>query len=214
MVDLRLASDARDHRSETLALWDYRRRVESLYAEVRRIGVGEEAWQVWRQARDELFATHPQSAIPEAERASFTGLSYFPYDPSWRIVAEVEPAPAEAVAVAHSDARSTPFTRVGVVHLSHDGRDLELCLYWLDTYGGGMFLPFSDATNGAETYGGGRYLLDTAKGADLGGEGSMVVLDFNFAYHPSCVHDPRWSCPLAPRENRLDHPIAAGERLS
>lgn len=76
-----------------------------------------------------------------------------------------------------------------------------------------MFLPFRDETNGSETYGGGRYLLDTVKGADLGHRADKVVLDFNFSYHPSCVHDHRWSCPLAPPDNHLAIGIEAGERL-
>src|SRR5438094_612159 len=82
-----------------------------------------------------------------------------------------------------------------------------------DIYGGGVFLPFRDATSGRTTYGGGRYLLDTAKGADLGVRSDELVLDFNFAYHPSCVHDSTWTCPLAPLENRLAAPIDAGERM-
>ena len=77
-----------------------------------------------------------------------------------------------------------------------------------------MFLPFRDGTSGNQTYGGGRYLLDTAKGADLGTEDGGLVLDFNFAYHPSCVWDDRWSCPLAPPGNRLDIEVLAGEGLS
>ncbi len=74
-----------------------------------------------------------------------------------------------------------------------------------------MFIPFRDATSGQTTYGGGRYLLDTAKGADLGTNGDALVLDFNFAYHPSCHYDPQWVCPLAPPPNRLAVPIEAGE---
>jgi uncharacterized protein (DUF1684 family) len=82
-------------------------------------------------------------------------------------------------------------------------------------YAGGLFLPFRDATNGTETYGAGRYLLDAAKSADLGGdpERRSLILDFNFAFQPSCAFDPRWSCPLSPPENRLDLRIEAGERL-
>jgi uncharacterized protein (DUF1684 family) len=87
-------------------------------------------------------------------------------------------------------------------------------MFWLLDYSGGFFLSFRDATCGDETYGAGRYLLDTAKGADLGtDENGRVVLDFNFAYQPSCSYDPRWSCPLPPRENWLTMPIRAGERL-
>jgi uncharacterized protein (DUF1684 family) len=75
-----------------------------------------------------------------------------------------------------------------------------------------VYLCFADATSGDETYGAGRYLLDTVKGSDLGSENGSLVLDFNFAYNPSCCYDPRWVCPLAPPENRLPIPIRGGER--
>ena len=83
-------------------------------------------------------------------------------------------------------------------------------------YAGGLFIPFRDATNGHETYGAGRYLIDSAKGADLGGDPATgrLTIDFNFAFQPSCAFDPRWACPLAPPENRLDRPIRAGERIA
>ncbi|HET6230785.1 MAG TPA: DUF1684 domain-containing protein, partial [Longimicrobiaceae bacterium] len=74
-------------------------------------------------------------------------------------------------------------------------------------------LPFADATSGVDTYGGGRYLYDTIKGADLGAHERTIVLDFNFAYNPSCAYDERWSCPLAPAENRLGFEVRAGERV-
>jgi uncharacterized protein (DUF1684 family) len=98
--------------------------------------------------------------------------------------------------------------------LEREGHEIRLTLLWLEGYGGGLFLPFRDATCGVETYGGGRYLLDQVKGADLGvrAEGDLV-LDFNFAYHPSCAHDPRWTCPLAPPGNVIAQPVRAGEML-
>jgi uncharacterized protein len=102
-----------------------------------------------------------------------------------------------------------PFVRFGAFDL--DVGSLEV--FWLDAYGGGVFIPFRDATSGSSTYGGGRYLLDTAKGADLGSIDDRLVLDFNFAYHPSCVYDPKWVCPLAPPSNRLAVAIEAGERM-
>ena len=82
-------------------------------------------------------------------------------------------------------------------------------VFWLDAYGGGIYLSFRDATSGDSTYGGGRYLLDTVKGADLGADGDRLILDFNFAYQPSCSYDPQWSCPLPPPANRLAFPVAA-----
>ena len=86
-------------------------------------------------------------------------------------------------------------------------------MWWLDQYGGGLFLPLRDATAGDASYGGGRYLLDTAKGADLGADGEGLVIDLNFLYHPSCRYDVRWVCPLAPPGNTIDVPVRAGERL-
>jgi len=88
-----------------------------------------------------------------------------------------------------------------------------LGLFWILGYGGGVFLPFGDQTNGITTYGAGRYLVDTIKGADLGTTANEIVLDFNFAYHPSCAYDVRWVCPLAPPENKLPFPVNAGEQL-
>jgi len=151
--------------------------------------------------------------MPADARSTWTGLYYLPYDPSLRLLAEVEPCDPERFGTDHSGPGSTPLIRFGRVRLRIDDAEVALSLFWLDAYGGGAFLPFRDATNGDTTYGGGRYLLDTAKGADLGHEGATVVIDFNYAYHPSCVHDPRWSCPLAPPENRLPVAIRAGERL-
>jgi uncharacterized protein (DUF1684 family) len=143
----------------------------------------------------------------------FAGLPYFDYDPAWRFEATVEPTEGDELAIGHSGDGFSSFRRFGRVELAADGGAVGLSLYWLDSYGGGVFLPFRDGTSGDETYAGGRYLLDTVKGADLGHEGDLIVLDFNYAYHPSCVHSYRWSCPLAPPENHLDIPIMAGERL-
>ena len=89
----------------------------------------------------------------------------------------------------------------------------RLAVYWLEGYGGGIWLPFADATSGVDTYGGGRYLYDTIKGADLGVGEREMVLDFNYAYNPSCAYDDRWSCPLSPPENRLPFAVPAGEKL-
>lgn len=194
-----------------LDLWDYRRRVSEAYAAVRASGAGVEVWRRWIAHRDELFATHPQS--PVEDRESFRGLPYFGYDPNWRTVGRFSPSEEEQLDVPHSASGATPFRRLGTVRFEAMGQHGELSIFWLDTYGGGVFLPFRDATNGDTTYGGGRYLLDTAKGADLGHDGDQVVLDFNFAYQPSCVHSDRWSCPLAPPENRLEFAVPAGECL-
>jgi uncharacterized protein len=114
--------------------------------------------------------------------------------------------------VSRGDTRA--FDRVAWLDVPFRVGSRRLALYWLREYSGGLLLPFADATGGHETYPAGRYLLDTAKGADLGpgvAPGS-IVLDFNFAFQPSCAFDTRWACPLAPAENRLDVEVRAGER--
>src|SRR5205814_997353 len=131
---------------------------------------------------------------------------YFPYQPTLRLLAEVEATTPLPLEIAGSGGSAVPFTRFAIARCELG--DFEL--YWRG-YGGGLFLPFADATNCAETYGAGRYLLDTVKGADLGLEGDRLVLDFNFAYNPSCSYDSRWACPLAPPGNRLAEEIRAGE---
>jgi uncharacterized protein (DUF1684 family) len=197
-----------------LELLDWKRRVFELYAEVRGSPDPAAARQRWRADRDDLFRTHPQSPLPEDRRADFGGLSYFEYDPAWRVAATVELAGAEShdIATSGEDGGSYRFTRFAVARFEAAGRPLALELYWLEGYGGGLFVPFRDATSGRSTYGAGRYLLDTVKGADLGMDGDGLVLDFNFAYNPSCAYDPRWVCPLATPANRLDVAIEAGER--
>ena len=205
---------------DALTLTDWRRRVADLYAEVRAIAATEPeaAWNRWREVRDTLYRDHPQSPVPAPTRANHQGL-YWPYDPALRFEVEVQ-AVAEAGQAAPAIPMSTgdalAFNRVGVVDVPFPAGHRTLALLWMAGYAGGLFLPFRDITNGVATYGAGRYLLDTAKGADLGGDvaAGRLVLDFNFAYQPSCAFDPRWSCPLAPPENRLDFPIEAGERIA
>lgn len=132
------------------------------------------------------------------------------YDPRWRLLASVQAAPEQILELPASDGATMRFVRFARARTE----DLSLDLFWLDAYGGGLFVPFADATSGHETYGAGRYVLDTIKGADLGTENGLLVLDLNFGYQPSCSYDPRWMCPLAPPGNRLDVAVRAGERLS
>jgi uncharacterized protein len=200
---------------EVLDLMDWKRTVFATYADVRAADDPEAAWRRWRAVRDRLFAEHPQSPIPADERSTFEGVPYFDYDPAARVAGELSETPSERYDIATSGKQdgSYSFTRFATVRFDYRGHALELEVYWLDGYGGGIFLPFRDGTSGTTTYGAGRYLLDTVKGADLGtDEQGRLVLDFNFAYNPSCSYDPSWVCPLAPPPNRLGVPIEAGER--
>jgi uncharacterized protein (DUF1684 family) len=194
-----------------LDLLDYRRRVTDMYRAVRE---GQHDYVWFRQQRDGLFRTHPQSALDDAQKAAFTGLSYYEYDPAFRVVAQmdtnIEP---EVLRVELEDDGSFAYRRFAQVTFDLPTGSGRLSLFWIMGYGGGVFLPFGDATNRNITYGAGRYLYDTIKGADLGAGLSDIVLDFNYAYNPSCTYNPRWVCPLAPRENVLPFPIPAGEKM-
>jgi len=195
-------------------LWDWRRRISELYTAIRAADDPAAAWRQWREIREQLFRTHPQSPFDTVELATFAGIFCFPYDPAMRFVVRLDPiadaADDEAVAGEDGVVRMRPFGRTDGLFEALGG---ELTLYWIIGYGGGAFLPFADATNGRETYHAGRYLLDTIKGVDLGGDGDgRVVLDFNFSYPPSCAYSQRWVCPLPPVANRLPRPVRAGER--
>ena len=196
---------------DTLDLLDWKRRVFGLYAEIRSLPP-ESGWALWRETRDELFRSHSQSPLPAERRASFEGLSYWPYDPEARVLAELEDVEAQPQPVATSGAEAIVFRPFARASFELRGEQVALEVSWLAAYGGGAFLSFRDATSGDESYGGGRYLLDTVKGADLGEGEGRLVLDFNFAYNPSCSYDPGWVCPLAPPANRLSVAMEAGEK--
>lgn len=195
-------------------LADWRLRINGLYENVRSQADPEQGWRHWRDTRRALFRSHPMSPISGPKRGHYKGPVVFAYDPSLRFAVDLLPAagPAEAVDLG-SDGKleRRPIARtVGLV----EAFSTELTLFWIDGYGGGLFLPFGDATNGSQTYGGGRYLIDAIKGADLGLSATgKLVLDFNFAYHPSCAHNAAYVCPLAPPQNVLPVPVRAGERL-
>jgi uncharacterized protein (DUF1684 family) len=194
-----------------LDLLDWKRRVFALYEQVRALDDPEEAWNLWRETREELYRTHPQSPLPEPERARYAD-AFYPYVRAYRVAGTVVHIPAEPSEIPASAGGAFSFSRIGVTRFTLLGRELELELHWNEGYGGGILLAVADETSGTETYGGGRYVLDTVKGADLGGDGSELVVDFNFAYNPSCAFDSRWSCPLAPPANRLPIPLPVGER--
>jgi uncharacterized protein (DUF1684 family) len=193
----------------SLALLDWRRSVAALYSAVRAEADPAHAHRIWRDRRQRLFADHPESASRNAV------LRVADYDPAWRFEAEVTAATAATrLEIPTATDGVVPFELVGTVELGDLG---SLEVWWLASYGGGIWLPLRDTS--PDTYGGGRYVLDTVKGADLGGTfdastgtGSLVV-DLNFAYNPSCAYDEAWACPLAPEGNRVDVPVAVGELL-
>ena len=185
--------------AERLELLDWKRRIFDLYRGVRADDDPARAWRTWRAVRDDLIANHPQSPVDELRR-DHVSPSYFEYDPAARVHAEVVPLKLEHAALPMSRDDGTQFSRFGNAVFELYGTELALGLYWLDAYGGGVFLSFTDETSGELSYGAGRYLLDTVKGADLGTVDGKLVLDFNFAFNPSCAYDPKMG--LSPRAAR------------
>lgn len=173
----------------------------------------EDAVAGFRADKDAFFKASPHSPVPEPERAAFTGLLYYPVDPELvfeRLTLEPyagdEPVRFE---IPTSDNRLRPAERAGVFRFLFGGEDRTLTAYRFEGGDGdSLFVPVLDATSGSETYGAGRY-LDLEPDED-----GTWTLDFNLLYHPSCVYDARFSCPLTPAENRLAVPVRAGERLA
>jgi uncharacterized protein (DUF1684 family) len=188
-----------------LTLADYRARVAAMY-------LSDMDLAAFRVARDVLFGTHDQSAIPAPARHGFRGLTYFPPADEFVVEASMRPADGSLDIETGGEDGVIRYNRVGILDTPWG----PLTLFWLKAYGGGLFLPFRDGTCGKDSYGAGRYLTDTIKGTHGRGvhlvKDDLVRLDFNYAYNPSCAYDDAWLCPLAPYENRLDIEIRAGEQ--
>ncbi|MCW2528551.1 MAG: hypothetical protein JWM76_3411 [Pseudonocardiales bacterium] len=195
-----------------LELADWRRQVSVLYADVRAEADPEEGHRIWRAGRDHLFRTHPQSPLPAADPLRESGLPYWPYDAGLRFELELRPAPEQRLPLPTGDG-TTELVLVGRIELPAPFA-APIDVWWLDQYAGGLFVPVRDGSAGAASYGGGRYLLDSAKSADLGGSTGRLIIDLNFLYHPSCRYDSAWVCPLAPPGNTISAPIEAGEQMT
>lgn len=202
----------------TLAHWRYT--VANLYAHVRQCSEDDpaQAWQSFLAARNELFRSHPQTPLTPEQIEQRSELPYYPYNPAYRVLGLVNhKVERETFTVDLGVDGLFRYTRAARVDFNLKQQAATLYLYWIEGYGGGLFLPFQDATSGEATYGGGRYLYDTIKGADLGtsyldAAVNTLLLDFNYAYNPSCAYNPQWVCPLSPAENRLTFPVEAGEK--
>ncbi len=195
-----------------LELTSWRRLVSELYAAVRAEDDPKHGHALWREGRDELFRSHPQSPLPPGDPLRADGVPYWPYDRALRFDVPLLPAGQDASLALPTSDGTTPLDRIGRVHLPAPV-DATIDVWWLRQYAGGLFLPLRDGTAGMSSYGGGRYALDTAKGADLGGSDGRIVIDLNFLYHPSCRYNDAWQCPLAPPGNTISAPVRAGERL-
>lgn len=196
-----------------LALAHWRRSTAEMYAAIRRTPNPVQAWHHFVSARNDLFKHHSQSPLTASQRKKFAHLPYYPYDPAFRVTGKVEEVVAsDEYNLELADDGQMRLARIAAVHFEILGQVTQLSLFWVQGYGGGLFLPFKDLTSQSETFGGGRYLYDTIKGADLGVGAHTITLDFNFAYNPSCAYNAEWVCPLAPAENTLKIAVPAGEK--
>ncbi len=201
--------------SSRFTLADWRKTVGELYAQIRacKEEARDEACARFREARDALFRHHPDTPLSGDRLDAFHRIEYFPYQPKWRVMGRVESAGGEAFEIPLARDGVLRVSPAGRVQFELEGREYTLTVFWMEGYGGGLWLPFGDATGRKDTFGGGRYLYDTIKGADLGVNGDNMVLDFNYAYNPSCAYNDHWVCPLVPRENVLPIAIEAGEKV-
>jgi uncharacterized protein len=200
------------HSSGELELTSWRRMTSELYAAVRADDDPQSGHTIWRRGRDEMFRSHPQSPLPPGDPLRTTGLPYWPYDPELRFEVPLLPAEREVSLSIPTTDGVIAMARIGWVRLPPP-LDTVIDVWWLRQYAGGLFLPLRDGTAGQSSYGGGRYALDTAKGADLGMRDERLIIDLNFLYHPSCRYNDAWQCPLAPAGNTISAPVSAGERL-
>ena len=196
-----------------LALAHWRCSTAEMYALVRQSEDPFQAWQLFVKQRNHLFKVHGQSPLDPGQQASFRSLSYYPYDPAFRVIGHLDhDVETMELAIDLGEDGLLRLKRIATINFELQSHPARLCLFWVQGYGGGLFLPFKDQTNQSKSFSGGRYLYDTIKGADLGAGENKILLDFNFAYNPSCAYSPRWVCPLAPEENNLYLPIDAGEK--
>ena len=196
--------------ASALQLVDFRRRVAAAYEVARGAGPGEARWRRFRALRDELFAHHPCSPLDVDDRASMTGVPYYPFEPAARVLADAQDAPGEPFEIALHEDGLLRLERLAYLSFDLAGRRLRLALYRFLGYGGGLFLPFRDDSAGGRTYGGGRYLIDTRKHADLGTvdelqavERAVVLVKLERA-HDVRVHEPYRELPLAPQRVGAD----------
>jgi len=157
-----------------------------------------------RKDKDEFFRSDHQSPLTSEQKRCFSGLHYYPDNPSLRLELALERSVKhESVILATSTGDEREYEHSGQIRFAVDGQEAVLQIYEADY---GFFLPFSDSTAPRETYGAGRYLEPEEV------RPGILLVDFNLAYNPYCAYNENWSCPLPPSTNRLKIRIEAGEK--
>jgi len=199
---------------EGYQLADWRRRINDIYARVRAMEDPYQGWRYWHDARTDLFRSHPMSPLPEAEKRGLQQIAVFPYDPDLRFEVGLKPVEKARFEDDLGGDGVLKYSSLAKTAGLKAALGAELTVYWIEGYGGGLFIPFRDASSGQETFGGGRYVVDAIKGSDLGvGPAGGLLLDFNFAYNPSCAFNDAYVCPLSPPKNRFETAIRGGEQM-
>lgn len=172
--------------------------------------------KTFRDGRDKEFRNKDESPLKPEDLANFNGLNYYPFDAAFRFTATfLRTADEKYFEMPTSSGRTKKFVKYGILTFVIGGKQQRLSVYQTDAktladfpeYADLLFVPFRDATNKTETYGGGRYIDIRAP------KGKTVTLDFNLAYNPNCAYgSDKYNCPIPPRENTLDTAVTAGEK--
>jgi uncharacterized protein (DUF1684 family) len=164
----------------------------------------------WRDNVDFRFRDRILSPLTEADRLEFRGLSYFEGRPEFAVRATMTPARDTSIFAMPTFGRGTlEYSRVGSITARLDGHEIRLAAFRResdDALRTVLLIPFRDATNGSETYGGGRYLELKEPLSE------PLIIDFNRAMNPLCAYDDSYACPVPPAENHLPFPVRAGEK--
>jgi len=162
---------------------------------------------------DSEFKDPDKSPLPEDEIANFDSVPRFDYNPNFRLTAEWIPIEkSKPIYFNTTGDVKQKYQKVGIARFSVDGNFFELSVYKnlklskMDGFKDYLFIPFTDGSNGIDTYGGGKYISMHAEPKD------SLVIDFNQSYNPYCAYNESYSCPIPPRENFLDISIPAGAK--
>ena len=196
------------------AMADWRLQMQSLYAVIRAFDEPRDAWELWKARYNELLATHPSSPMKTTAKLTFRGVHVFDYDPSMRFEVDITDDKGMMQFQDLGVDGHAHYQQLGKTVGLHDALGQELSVYWMLGYGGGLFMPFRDKSAGVDTFRTGRVLIDAVKGADLGlTKEGKVILDFNFAYHPSTMWNAEQEYISVPDENHLQIALTVGERI-
>jgi len=166
-----------------------------------------------RADKDQFFGKSAESPLLPVQRMNFRGLNYFPPDIKYKLEARFIPLKTmKYFKIRTSSGRERGYITKGRLDFSYGNQKFTLMAYQEEDqvarHPDDLFVPFTDPTNGKQTYGGGRYMDINSPGQ---GERTVVV-DFNLAFNPYCAYNHNYSCPIPPEENHLSIAIMAGEK--